>query len=81
MQHETAIGLNGSASQHRLRRLFSIQLVERKLLENVAKGHVRRPVDHDPECTVVIVPADVGHGLVEIGVSHRRHGDQEVILQ
>jgi hypothetical protein len=50
-------------------------------LEQPGQAQVDRPVDDNPQRTVLVVLADVDEAVREIGVFQRRHGDQEVVGQ
>jgi len=80
MQHETALGLDRPAMQHGAIDQRPIHELDRELSEHLAERQVARSVDHDAERAFGIVLADVSDRLREIGIGHRWHRDQEVIL-
>jgi hypothetical protein len=84
MQHEAAVVLHGAAEHDRLVDHVGAQGVgdlEVDAVEQHVHGHVGRLVDDDAEHAFVVVFADVHDRAAENRVTHRRHGDQEMICQ
>ena len=81
VQHEAAVDLDRAAEMHG--RVADVGIRERNvdLLEQRRQHHVGRLVDDDAERAVLVVLADERQRVREIGIGHRRHGDQEVVRE
>ena len=81
MQHEAAVDLDGAAEMDG--GVADVGVGERNvnLLEQRRQHHVGRLVDDDAERAVLVVLANEGQRVREIGIGHRRHGDQEVVRE
>jgi hypothetical protein len=51
------------------------------VLQYLAKLHVQWPVYDNSQRAILIVFADIGSGMVKIGVIQSRHGNEEVVAQ
>ena len=64
MQHEPALGLDGTAVHHGAFGEGAVLELDGELTEHFAEREVARAIDHDAERALVVVLADVGDGLV-----------------
>ena len=58
-----------------------VDYIEGKLPKYIADLHVERLVNNNAKSSLVRVLTEIRDGPIEVGVSHCRHCDEEVILQ
>ena len=81
VQHEAAFGLHRAAEvDGGLGQVLAVQR-EVHLLEQVLQLDVDRPVDDQANGAVIVVFAQQRDGARKMFILHRRHGDQELVLE
>ena len=81
MQHKTAFDLNSAAEVNRIvpaRSNFKFQV---NAVKQLPERQIGRPVDDEAKSTTIVVVAHIDHRALKVGIRHRWHGDEELMLQ
>ena len=81
MQHETALGLNRATEVDGIVLAGCNLELEVDPIEQLAKSQISRAIDDEAKRAAVIVVAHIDDRALKVGIRHRGHGDQELMLQ
>lgn len=81
MNDEAALRLYRPAGENGQVIAFGVRGFNLHLFEDFTQFHLRRPVDDDAQRTMLVVLADIGHGMEKIRVAQGGHGNQKLIVQ
>ena len=82
MQHEAAFGLHRTAVEyHAVADRPRHAQFGRGLFQHIAEVQAAGLIDHQSHGAVLVVLAEIDHGMGETGILHVWHGDQKVMLE